>query len=77
MNLRILLSLALLLAGTAQAQAVYHYGMALDIARVVQLDEPPSEVCDVVQAHMTYVDSAGQQHTLQYLKLAKVCSDRG
>ena len=77
MNPRILLLLALLLAGTAQAQTVYHYGMALDIARVVQLDEPATEVCDVVKAYMTYVDSAGRQHTVQYLKLAKVCTDRG
>ena len=79
MNLRMLLPLVLLLAGTAQAQttAVYQYGMPLDVARVVQLDEPATDVCDVVQAHMTYVDAAGRQHTLQYQKLAKVCTDRG
>lgn len=79
MTLRMLLPLALLLASAAQAQTttVYQYGMPLDVARVVQLDEPATEVCDVVKAYMTYVDSAGRQHTVQYLKLAKVCTDRG
>ncbi|MFK0090279.1 DUF2790 domain-containing protein [Pseudomonas sp. NPDC090755] len=80
MYLRTLLALGLVLTASAQASesvAVYHYGMPLDIARVVQMSEPATELCDVVQARMVYIDSAGQQHTLQYLKLAEVCSDQG
>jgi hypothetical protein len=80
MYLRTLLALGLVLTASAQASesvAVYHYGMPLDIARVVQMSEPATELCDVVQASMVYIDSAGQQHTLQYLKLAEVCSDQG
>ncbi|MGH8463563.1 MAG: DUF2790 domain-containing protein [Pseudomonas sp.] len=80
MYLRTLLGLALLLSATAQASesiAEYHYGMPLDVAQVVNLSEPATEICDVVQASMVYVDSAGQQHTLHYLKLAQVCTDRG
>ena len=79
MYLRTLLGLTLILSAAAQANdttAVYHYGMPLDIAQVVNLSEPATDVCDVVQASMVYVDSAGQQHTLQYLKLAQVCTDR-
>lgn len=80
MYLRTLLALGLVLTASAQASesvAVYRYGMPLDIARVVQMSEPATELCDVVQASMVYIDSAGQQHTLQYLKLAEVCSDQG
>lgn len=80
MYLRTLLGLGLLLTATAQASestAVYHYGMPLDIARVLTMSEPDTRLCDVVQASMVYLDSAGQQHTLQYLKLAQACSDQG
>ncbi|MNT14257.1 hypothetical protein D3C72_1492540 [compost metagenome] len=51
--------------------------MPLDIARVLNMSEPATELCDVVQASMVYLDSAGQQHTLHYLKLAQACSDQG
>ncbi|TDF81504.1 DUF2790 domain-containing protein [Pseudomonas sp. H9] len=80
MYLRTLLGLGLLVTASAQAAestAVYHYGMPLDIAKVVQMSEPDTRLCDVVQASMVYLDSAGQQHTLQYLKLAQACSDQG
>jgi len=63
MYLRTLLTLGLVLSASAQATesvAVYHYGMPLDIARVVQMSEPDTELCDVVQARMVSVDSAGQ-----------------
>lgn len=80
MYLRTLLGLGLLLTATAQAAesvAVYHYGMPLDINKVLTMSEPDTRLCDVVQASMVYLDSAGQQHTLQYLKLAQACSDQG
>lgn len=80
MYLRTLLGLGLLLTATAQASesvAVYHYGMPLDIDQVLTMSEPDTRLCDVVQASMVYLDSAGQQHTLQYLKLAQACSDQG
>ncbi|MGF6594624.1 DUF2790 domain-containing protein [Pseudomonas sp. 2835] len=80
MSLRYLPGLSLLLAATAEAATpvpVYHYGMPVDVARVLQLSEPASDTCEVVLASMVYVDSAGRQHSLQYLKLAQVCTDRG
>ncbi|ROL72739.1 DUF2790 domain-containing protein [Pseudomonas vranovensis] len=80
MSLRYLPGLSLLLAATAEAATpvpVYHYGMPVDVARVLQLSEPASDTCEVVLASMVYVDSAGRQHSLQYLKLARVCTDRG
>ncbi|WP_110970071.1 DUF2790 domain-containing protein [Pseudomonas huaxiensis] len=80
MKLRLLLSFGLLFAAAAQAQDVatdYHYGMRLDVARVLSMTEPVTEECQVIKAAMTYLDSSGQEHTLRYLKLAEVCSDQG
>ena len=77
---------ALLLAGfatlavagetsTVQPSAVEHYsyGTKLDIARVVSLSTIPN-VCEVVPATMTYEDSQGQRHTVEYQVMGDGCS---
>ncbi|GGU50837.1 hypothetical protein GCM10009504_04160 [Pseudomonas laurentiana] len=71
---------ALLACAAVQAQdavPLYHYGMPLDVANVVNLSEPESMLCEVVQARMVYKDSTGQVRSLDYLKLAQVCSNGG
>lgn len=71
---------ALLACAAVQAQdavPLYHYGMPLDVANVVNLSEPESMLCEVVQARMIYKDSTGQVRSLDYLKLAHVCSNGG
>lgn len=71
---------ALLACAAVQAQdavPLYHYGMPLDVANVVNLSEPESMLCEVVQARMIYKDSTGQVRSLDYLKLAQVCSNGG
>lgn len=81
MKLRLLLPLVLLLPGAAhatQAPVMYHYGMPLDIARVLDIREPTGDQqCKVVTATMTYLDSHGQERQLDYLALSKTCSDQG
>ena len=80
MKLHLLLSFGLLFAAAAQAREVatdYHYGMHLDVAKVVSMTEPATEECQVIKALMTYLDSSGQEHTLRYLKNAEVCSSQG
>jgi len=78
-----LLPLLLLCAAAQAAQApvptdTYHYGMRLDIARVLDVREPAGDhQCKVVTATMTYLDSRGQERALNYLKLAEECSDQG
>ncbi|MFR0690670.1 DUF2790 domain-containing protein [Enterobacterales bacterium AE_CKDN230030158-1A_HGKHYDSX7] len=66
---------ALLLSFTAFADdaAVYHYGMPLDVAKVLSITQP-NERCEVSLATMVYLDSQGQQHTLQYLRQTEICS---
>lgn len=76
-----LLAATLNLASTA-AQAAehvaperYHYGMHLDVKRVVAVHEAPSELCQVVDARMDYLDSNGQLHSVAYRKHADACSN--
>ncbi|MGN8277869.1 DUF2790 domain-containing protein [Pseudomonas sp. SMN5] len=57
-----------------QAQT-YRYGTHLDIQKVLSLSEDPEPACGVVNAHMTYLDSAGHQQKLDYRKFADNCND--
>lgn len=58
-------------AGPVQA---YQYGMKLDVAKVLDIEEPPTMRCKVITAKMTYQNSAGQVEQLQYLKMSEACS---
>ncbi|NHX02348.1 DUF2790 domain-containing protein [Pseudomonas koreensis] len=78
---KILLTLALLagLAAQVQAQAdeeaiAYRYGMTLDIAEVVSIT-PVADFCGVVPVEMTYLDSHGAKHILQYSEFGTGCSN--
>lgn len=53
----------------------YHYGMKLDIDKVVSLEETPSPLCEVVDARMDYLDSRGQPHSLEYRKHSSACGN--
>lgn len=52
----------------------YHYGMQLDIARVLSISDT-SQVCAVVPSVMHYEDSKGQLRALEYLIHGGGCSD--
>jgi hypothetical protein len=76
---KILLTLALLAGLTAQAHAAdeavaYRYGMPLDIAQVLSIT-PVADVCGVVPVEMTYLDSHGGKHILQYSEFGSGCSN--
>ncbi|MNO50920.1 hypothetical protein D3C76_413080 [compost metagenome] len=62
-------------AGAAQSSAVeqYTYDMKLDIAHVISTTDV-SDKCGVVPARMTYEDSEGQRHTIQYQVWGGGCS---
>lgn len=53
----------------------YDYGMPLDVARVISIDEPSSFTCETVQAKMTYVDSNGEEKSVTYLKASSACAN--
>lgn len=52
----------------------YTYSQHLDIAKVLSISEIPS-VCEVVPARMTYEDSSGQKHILEYKVMGNGCSN--
>ncbi|HBN8233006.1 DUF2790 domain-containing protein [Pseudomonas paraeruginosa] len=67
-----LLAPAFAFAGAATVD--YVYGMPLDVARVLSVDEAPSDTCQVVRATLVYLDSHGERRVLHYLKQARACS---
>ncbi|MCY1543763.1 hypothetical protein D9M68_795940 [compost metagenome] len=84
MNRAITTSTILLLASLASGSAFaaksadaapYSYGMPLDVARVISIDEPNSFTCETVQAKMTYVDSNGEEKSVTYLKASSACAN--
>lgn len=52
----------------------YRYTVPLDIAHVVSHPEIPAG-CEVVPVRMTYDDSQGRRHTLEYLVMATGCTN--
>jgi hypothetical protein len=63
----------------AQASAQtssYDYSQDLDIAKVVRMNTGRGDQCGPVQGHMTYIDSKGVQHELNYTRLGDGC-DKG
>ncbi|MFJ2481610.1 DUF2790 domain-containing protein [Pseudomonas sp. NPDC087598] len=65
---------------SARAEAVvtpqtYSYGTQLDIQKVVSLTQDNSVTCGVVNARMTYLDSANKTHVLDYRKFADGCNN--
>ncbi|MCO6058739.1 DUF2790 domain-containing protein [Pseudomonas sp. MOB-449] len=77
---RTTLLLAVLASGSVfaaqSADAVsYSYGMPLDVARVISIDEPNSLTCETIQAKMTYIDSSGDQKSVTYLKASSACAN--
>lgn len=86
MNMRTLLMTTALactaFAGFAQAndtsssQAVpYHYGMPLNVGKVISMTEPSTLDCEVVTADMKYIDStSGKPVEITYRKLSDACS---
>ncbi|MNF71816.1 hypothetical protein D3C84_537750 [compost metagenome] len=52
----------------------YHYGMKLDIAKVISRSDIP-DVCGIVPAYMTYEDHQGNVHRLEYRVFGQGCSN--
>ncbi|WP_367253491.1 DUF2790 domain-containing protein [Pseudomonas sp. stari2] len=65
-------------ADTAEANntpvETYSYATKLDIAHVISISEPANE-CAPSPVQMTYEDSYGEQHVLQYQVMGSGCSN--
>jgi len=52
----------------------YSYATHLDVAKIIS-EDPVPDVCAVVPVHMTYQDSQGKRHILQYEVMGSGCSN--
>lgn len=52
----------------------YNYGDKMNVAKVISMSKIPNDVCEAVPATMTYLDSKGVQHTMEYQVLADGCT---
>ncbi|WP_242206522.1 MULTISPECIES: DUF2790 domain-containing protein [unclassified Pseudomonas] len=62
-------------AEAALTPQTYTYGTHLDIQKVISLKQDNSVSCGIVEARMTYLDSAGQTRVLDYSKFADGCNN--
>jgi hypothetical protein len=53
---------------------IYTYGTKLDISKIITISDIPDE-CAPVPVQMTYEDSHGQQHVMQYQVMGTGCSN--
>lgn len=61
-------------AGSKMPVDTYTYDMKLDIQKVITVSDIPDQ-CGPVPAQMTYEDSQGQRHILQYQVMGTGCSN--
>lgn len=62
-------------ADDAPQSTPYHYGMPLEIKKVLSLTEPSTPYCEVITAQMVYIDKAGQNRDVSYHKLSDACTN--
>lgn len=60
-------------AGNDGQATAYTYGMNLDVAEVISIQEAPHGRCELVPTEMTYRDSRGQVKSVSYTKLDMYC----
>jgi hypothetical protein len=61
-------------AAVAPEAGPYAYGMHLDIAKVIHIT-PAADVCGPTPVQMTYRDSHGETHTLEYTVIGSGCTN--
>ena len=67
------------LASAAQADTPnvvaqpYHYGMPVDVVKVIAIEEPHPADCEIISATLTYLNSAGVIKAMTYAKMAQAC----
>lgn len=61
------------LALAAERTEPYRYGDRLDIARVLRIEQPPTELCEVVDETLVYLDSTGVERRSVGRALSKAC----
>ncbi|MCF5054659.1 DUF2790 domain-containing protein [Pseudomonas syringae] len=59
---------------TAVKPVPYQYGMPMNIAKVLAMNETPTDDCKVIKADIKFLDKAGKVEDVSYRKLSDACS---
>lgn len=51
----------------------YHYGMPMNIAKVLAMNEAQTNDCKVIKADIKFVDTAGKVEDVSYRKTSEAC----
>ncbi|MGY2291708.1 DUF2790 domain-containing protein [Pseudomonas sp. SDO528_S397] len=60
-------------ADTAPVVVPYHYGLPLDIAKVLAMNETQTNECKVIKADIKFLDKAGNVQDVSYHKMSDAC----
>ncbi|MEJ5056828.1 MULTISPECIES: DUF2790 domain-containing protein [unclassified Pseudomonas] len=61
-------------ANAASTVDIYKYGMPLDVAHVIEIS-PAADVCGPTPVRMTYNDSRGEVHILEFRVIGTGCTN--
>lgn len=51
----------------------YQYGMPMNIAKVISMNEAQTNDCKVINADIEFVDKAGKVEDVSYRKMSEAC----
>ncbi|AZP72260.1 DUF2790 domain-containing protein [Pseudomonas poae] len=51
----------------------YQYGMPMNIAKVISMNEAQTNDCKVINADIKFVDKAGKVEDVSYRKMSEAC----
>ncbi|WP_248751725.1 DUF2790 domain-containing protein [Pseudomonas sp. MWU15-20650] len=51
----------------------YHYGMPMNVKKVIAMHETDTNVCKVINADIKFVDKAGKVEDVGYRKMSEAC----
>ncbi|WP_455827541.1 DUF2790 domain-containing protein [Pseudomonas graminis] len=58
---------------TAVKPVPYQYGMPMNIAKVLAMNETPTNDCKVIKADIRFLDKAGKVQDVSYRKMSEAC----
>lgn len=51
----------------------YHYGLPMNIDKVLAMNETPTDECKVIKADIKFLDKAGKVEDVTYRKMSEAC----
>ncbi|PMV21075.1 MULTISPECIES: DUF2790 domain-containing protein [unclassified Pseudomonas] len=51
----------------------YHYGLPMNIDKVLAMNETPTDECKVIKADIKFLDKAGKVEDVSYRKMSEAC----